>query len=124
MLEVITIPGLQVLQPPLLLEVGTPGVLGAAAQSHVEQGRRPGRGVVLVEHVPDEQEKVANATQGAAVGAALGAPGDDVREAVEVGGLRVEAGLVETESVIQRSPVPAQLSRVLKNAAQPELGKV
>ena len=58
------------------------------------------------------------------MGAALGAPGVDVREAVEVGGLRVEAGLVETESVIQRSPVPAQLSRVLKNAAQPELGKV
>ena len=108
-----TILGLEVPQLLLLLEVGTPGVLGAAAQSHVEQGRRPGQEVVLVEHVPDEQEKVANATQGAAVGAALGAPGDDVREAVEVRGLRVGAGLVEVESVIQRSPVPVQLSRVL-----------
>ena len=95
-----TIPGLAVLQLLLLLEVGTPGDHGAAAQSLVEQGRRPGRGVVLVEHVPDEQERVANATQGAAVGAGLGAPGDDVREAVEVGGLRVGAGLVEVESVI------------------------
>ena len=113
MLEGMTIPGLAVLQLLLLLEVGTHGVLGAAAQSLVEQGRRPGRGVVLVEHVPDEQERVANATQGAAVGAALGAPGDDVREAVEVGGLRVGAGLVEVESVMQRSPVPVQLSRVL-----------
>ena len=62
MLEGMTIPGLRVLQLPLLLEVGTPGVLGAAAQSHVEQGRRPGRGVVLVEHVLEEQEKVADAT--------------------------------------------------------------
>ena len=62
MLEGMTILGSEVLQLPLLLEVGTPGVLGAAAQSHVEQGRRPGRGVVLVEHVPDDQEKVADAT--------------------------------------------------------------
>ena len=62
--------------------------------------------------------------EGKVADAALGAPGDDVREAVEVRGLRVGAGLVEVESVIQRSPVPAQLSRVLKNAAQPELGKV
>ena len=113
MLEGMTIPGLAVLQLLLLLEVGTHGVLGAAAQSLVEQGRRPGRGVVLVEHVLDEQERVANATQGAAVGAAPGAPGEDVREAVEVGGLRVGAGLVEVESVIQRSLVPVQLSRVL-----------
>ena len=45
--------------------------------------------------------------------AALEAPGDDVREAVEVRGLRVGAGLVEVESVIQRSLVPVQLSRVL-----------
>ena len=66
-----------------------------------------------MEHVLDEQERVANATQGAAVGAAPGAPGDDVREAVEAGGLRVGAGLVEVESVMQRSPVPVQLSRVL-----------
>ena len=62
MLEGMTIPGLAVLQLLLLLEVGPHGVLGAAAQSLVEQGRRPGRGVVLVEHVPDEQEKVADAT--------------------------------------------------------------
>ena len=95
------------------MEVGTPGDLGAAARSLVEQGRRPGRGVVLVEHVPDEPERVADATQGAAVGAALGAPGDDVREAVEVRGLRVGAGLVEVESVIHRSLVPVQLSRAL-----------
>ena len=48
------------------------------------------------------------------MGAALGALGDDVREAVEVGGLRVGAGLVEVESVmIQRNPGPVQLSRVL-----------
>ena len=47
------------------------------------------------------------------MGAALGALGDDVREAVEAGGLRVGAGLVEAEIVIQRSPVPVQLSRVL-----------
>ena len=113
MLEEMTIPGLEVLQLPLLLEVGTPGVLGAAARSLVEQGRRPGRGIVLVEHVLDEQERVANATQGAAVGAGLGAPGDDVREAVERKGLRVGAGLVEAEIVIQRSLVPVQLSRVL-----------
>ena len=52
--------------------------------------------------------------------AALGAPGDDVREAVEVGGLRVGAGLVEVESVIQRSLVPVQLSRVLEpQSAEP-----
>ena len=106
MLEGMTILGLEVLQLPLLLEVGTPGNLGAAAQSHVEQGRRPGQEVVLVEHVQEEQERVVNATQGAAVGAALGALGDDVREAVEVRGLRVGAGLVETESVIHRSLVP------------------
>ena len=62
MLEGMTIPGLEVLQLPLLLEVGTPGDHGAAAQSLVEQGRRPGRGVVLVEHVLDEQERVADAT--------------------------------------------------------------
>ena len=62
MLEGMTIPGLQVLQLPLLLEVGTPGNLGAAAQSHVEQGRRPGQEVVLVEHVQEEQERVADAT--------------------------------------------------------------
>ena len=62
MLEGMTIPGFQGLQLPLLLEVGTPGDLGAAAQSLVEQGRRPGRGVVLVEHVSAHQEKVADAT--------------------------------------------------------------
>ena len=62
MLEGMTIPGFQVLQLPLLLGVGTPGDHGAAAQSLVEQGRRPGQEVVLVEHVPDEQEKVADAT--------------------------------------------------------------
>ena len=62
MLEGMTIPGLAVLQLLLLLEVGTPGDLGAAARSHVEQGRRPGRGVVLVEHVSAHQEKVADAT--------------------------------------------------------------
>ena len=112
-LEGMADPGLEVLQLPLLLEVGTPGVLGAAAQSLVEQGRWGGREVVLVEHVPDEQERVANATQGVAAGAAHGAPGEDVREAVEVGGLRVGAGLVEVESVIQRSLVSVQLSRVL-----------
>ena len=47
------------------------------------------------------------------MGAALGALGDDVREAVEAGGLRVGAGLVEAEIAIQRSPSPVQLSRVL-----------
>ena len=47
------------------------------------------------------------------MGAALGALGDDVREAVEAGGLRVGAGLVEVEIVTQRSLVPVQLSRVL-----------
>ena len=62
MLEGMTIPGFQGLQLPLLLEVGTPGDLGAAARSLVEQGRRPGRGVVLVEHVSAHQEKVAGAT--------------------------------------------------------------
>ena len=51
--------------------------------------------------------------EGKVADAALGALGDDVREAVEVGGLRVGAGLVEAESVIQRSPSPVQLSRVL-----------
>ena len=61
-LEGMTIPGFQGLQLPLLLEVGNPGVLGAAARSLVEQGRRPGRGVVLVEHVLDDQERVADAT--------------------------------------------------------------
>ena len=60
------------------------------------------------------------------MGAALGALGDDVREAVEAGGLRVGAGLVEVESVIQRSLVPVQLSRVLQpqNVAQPERGRM
>ena len=60
------------------------------------------------------------------MGAALGALGDDVREAVEVGGLRVGAGLVEAEIVIQRSLVPVQLSRVLQpqNVAQPERGRM
>ena len=58
------------------------------------------------------------------MGAALGAPGEDVREAVEVGGLRVGAGLVEAEIVTHRSLVPAQLSHVLKNAAQPERGRM
>ena len=126
MLEGMTTPGFQVLQLPLLLEVGTHGDHGAAAQSLVEQGRWGGREVVLVEHVPDQQERVADATQGAAVGAALGAPGDDVREAVEVGGLRVGAGLVEAEIVIQRSLVPVQLSRALEpqNAEQPEQGRM
>ena len=62
MLEGMTILGLEVLQLPLLLEVGTPGVLGAAARSLVEQGRRPGQEVVLVEPVPAHQEKVADAT--------------------------------------------------------------
>ena len=62
MLEGMTIPGLAVLQLLLLLEVGTPGDLGAAARSLVEQGRRPGRGVVLVEPVSAHQEKVADAT--------------------------------------------------------------
>ena len=51
--------------------------------------------------------------EGKVAGAALGALRDDVREAVKVGGLRVGSGLVQTESVIQRSPVPVQLSRVL-----------
>ena len=51
--------------------------------------------------------------EGKVADAALGALGDDVREAVKVGGLRVGSGLVQTESVIQRSPVPVQLSRVL-----------
>ena len=51
--------------------------------------------------------------EGKVADAALGALGDDVREAVEAGGLRVGAGLVEVESVIQRSLVPVQLSRVL-----------
>ena len=61
------------------------------------------------------------------MGAALGALGDDVREAVEAGGLRVGAGLVEVESVmIQRSPGPVQLSRVLEpqHAEQPERGRM
>ena len=45
---------------------------------------------------------------------------------MEVGGLRVGAGLVEVESVIQRSPVPVQLSRVVlpQNAEQPERGRM
>ena len=56
---------------------------------------------------------VAPGLEGKIADAALGALRDNVREAVEVGGLRVGAGLVEVESVIQRSLVPVQLSRVL-----------
>ena len=55
----------------------------------------------------------ARGLKGKVADAALGAPGDDVRDVVEVRELRVGAGLVEVESVIQRSPVPVQLSRVL-----------
>ena len=57
--------------------------------------------------------KAALVLEGKVANAALGALGDDVREAVEAGGLRVGAGLVEVEIVIQRSLVPVQLSRVL-----------
>ena len=64
--------------------------------------------------------------EGKVAGAALGAPGDDVREVVEVGELRVGAGLVEAVIVIQRSLVPVQLSRVVlpQNAEQPERGRM
>ena len=64
--------------------------------------------------------------EGKVADAALGALGDDVREAVEVGGLGVGAGLVETESVIHRSLVPVQLDRVLlpQSAGPPERGRM
>ena len=45
---------------------------------------------------------------------------------MEVGELRVGAGLVEAVIVIQRSLVPVQLSRVVlpQNAEQPERGRM